>query len=1442
MVTRNHKALILVLIGLLLGLTLGGLLLPGKARAQSMTDYTATPPFVNEVVPPNILILMDNSGSMTNRGCESTACGKLPDGSTSTTTTFAATTTYSGLFSPMVCYAYNTTDNRFVESTTKATVGTPCAGTLWDGNFLNWATFRRFDAVKKALIGGDCATARNSDGTCPPIGSPSLKTITALTVFDSTGRGHETATITGSGADSYVGRIPILVAQGGTGSNPGTLHVYLRGGTSGMQGTFCIDDDATPPGNTANSCDDGGTYLESQFRLRVGVSSEPTGVIQQIGSKARFGLMVFKGAGDGGRILTGIGSRQSIDFNGTSVETFATNTAAMVDAVGEAFPTTWTPLAESLYEAARYVAQINSAYTPTSYTYPIAFAGGNSNGVSFQGTGTGSIGSTEVSGLTGGETCPAGYIASGCGRDPYFFGSNHLPAWASPSAQVPCCKTFVIVFTDGEPTQDLNIPAALQNYAGTVAGLQCTGGSGTIHAPNGTCNTNPATPPSTLLGEHKTDYGSNGSHYLNDVAYWAHTVDLRQATIPGINVAGHDLAGTQNITVYTFYAFGDIAGREILMHAAKEGGFEDSNGNSLPDVTGEWDKQNNYTSASGADGLPDTYFESANVDDLQGRMLAAITSILQRSSSGTSISVLATSATGDGALYQAYFYPAIYEGVNQIKWTGYTQGLFIDSFGNLREDTNGDGRLVYSQDTIVSSRFDPATSDVKVDRFADTDGDGKADSTTPFQTIGLREVLPIWEAGRQLADMTPASRNILTWVDQDNDGRVDAGEQVAFSIANQALLSPYLNPGAAPFTADNIINFIRGTQVAGLRDRQLTVSGSTKVWKLGDPVHATPVVIGSPRERFDVLYGDASYIAYFQQYKDRRQVAYVGANDGMLHAFNAGFYHRGDDPATSLVTEHGWFTRTPTDNSSGPLLGEELWGFIPYQLLPQLRWLTQSDYTHVYYVDLKPKVTDARIFIPDADHPNGWGTILIGGFRLGGSCNGCTAGTGAAPMTVTADFGSGIETRSFYSAYFILDVTNPNVNPTLLWSFSTSDLGLTTSYPAVVRVSPSTDAKTDNTNAQWYTVVGTGPTSYGGTSTQDAKVYAALMPKPWTAGSSPTITTFPTSDSNAFVGDLITYDKDLDFRSDAIYGGDIIQTGGTPVWNGKLYRLTTASPTLTTWGVSSGGGRAPAVLISTFICTPTPCGGTNPVGPIAAAPTITRDDANQTWLFFGTGRYFSITDRTNSDVQHFFGVKDPVMGASCTETTVTNCERTDLVDVSSANVCVVCDTGVNQVTGVSGVTDLLGTATTTLQGLIQTKHGWVTSLPTARERVIVSPTLVGGIVFFPSFVPNGDVCTATGNSYLYALFYLTGSAYKESVIGLTQAGANTNVNRSLDLGAGLSSGMAVHIGATNTDAATGMTGRVTVCGQSSTGALSCRKSGTPLSAWSRYVSWNDHRT
>jgi type IV pilus assembly protein PilY1 len=1466
----------------ILALVLTGLLLPMDGTAQFMGNYAAAPPFMSESAAPDILLIMDNTASMRARAACDAVC-----------LNFSSATTYSGMFEPLTCYTYDTADGRFEPAATKAAIGSACSTTQWDGNFLNWVTFRRVDAVKKAMIGGICVVARTAEGSCPPTGSPSLVTLMQqeLIVHPQVDRQIETTPAVDSG--TATGRVPQSVRQTSEG-NPGTFYFHVVGQNTLLKGSFCIDNDTGKP-DGMSTCDDGNDGFKENnvggastvFRTRVAYTTSPTGVIQNVGDRARFGLMVFNCnpcatfSGDpdarfGVKVLTPVGSQQSVDLAGSTIETFSSNKAAMIDSVEETLNMYGTPLGEALYEAMRYFAQVKNVFLPSQYAYPIAYATAGSDGVAFQATGVGSIGTAELTSLTGSEACPAGYIAGACGRDPYFYGSNHTPAWASPSAPVSCCRTFILVFTDGFPDYDNTVPSALEDFGHGYHGTHCTG-SNTADPPSplSTCSTGTdglgaGLSNTEYLLQHKTDAGAvSGRHFLDDVAYWGHTNDLRAATlrvvradgtvVTTLETNGHNLPGRQTVSVYSFYAFGSVQGREILMHTAMLGAFEDvgcdrtsqttanATGCDVPNSQDEYDKVNNYTGASTPDGLPDAYFESSNADDLKDRLTSAITSILQRAGSGTSVSVLASSSTGEGAVYQSYFRSSTLEGVNEIKWTGYLEGLFIDAFGNLREDTDGDGKLILTNDLITRTRVDAATREVKVDHFRDTGGDGIPDTPAPFESVTLADVKPIWEAGKRLALTDPSARRILTWVDSNRNGIADAGEQIEFTASALAAAGIQLGSGTAPYTDANIINFIRGDQVTGLRNRQLSVDGNLRVWKLGDVIHSTPTFAGAPRERYDVIYGDATYTDFFVKYKNRRQIVYAGANDGMLHAFNVGFAHRGNDPGTT-ATEHGYFTENPTGNTNNPpIFGQERWAFIPYQVLPHLEWLARTDYSHVYYVDLKPKITDVRIFTPDSDHPNGWGTILIGGMRMGGTCGNCSTASGAPPISRTV----GGQPVTFYTAYFVLDITNPEQDPKLLWTFTQADLGLSTSYPAVMRVNPATSGKTDNTSARWFMVVGSGPTGYDGAAgtAQTGALYAIDLktgPKDPGTGNS-LVVTFSTGDTRTFVGDPLALDADLDYRTDSVYAGTVRDTGSTPRWVGAMLRLTTDGGNTDpgSWGKAGGTTRIPTALLAQF-----PSSGSTQVGPVPSAPTVTLDDSRNVWVFFGTGRYYSASDKINAETQHFFGVKDPVIFGSCNQASE-NCERRDLVNVTNAVVCSECALGTNQVTDPNNanVSSLLGNSTSSLQGLVQSKHGWYTALTAAGERDLVSPNLLGGIVFFPTFTPESDVCSGSGSASLYAVFYQTGSAWGSSIVGTQAVGSNTNVRRSVALGSdvGMTSQLALHLGAQGSGssgsaaASGGCTGRMTGFLQASTGEVRQLCLGTAYSSWSRYVSWIDQR-
>ncbi|HEX7124976.1 MAG TPA: PilC/PilY family type IV pilus protein [Thermodesulfobacteriota bacterium] len=1256
---------------ILLGAFTGALLsIAAPAAAQTIEDYSALPPFVASPVTPNVLLIMDNSGSMRQPAYRPS------------TEPYDPSVKYGGYFNSDLCYD-GSTSNGFTVHVPISGAPKPCGATgHWDGNFLNWFTMSRLEVTKYVMMGGKCAP--RVAGNCYPGGSLRFE-----------------SDVSSSEAYFWQETIPAAVMAANT---PITT-------------SRCLRRDSTELRVRSGSSCSSGTFTDYPLRVEA-FGAEPNGVIQQIGTRARFGLMEFTSSNtaNGGKVLSVVGG----------------NTTSMVNAIENTIASTWTPLAESLYEASRYFAQVPPAYANSDYQ-------------------------TNTS------------------NDPYYF---QQPDWIPSSQYVPCCKSFVILFTDGQPTKDQNIPSAIRNYAVTALNQSSTGHLDVCSSYYGGSSSDPCV--------------SDGSHYLDDVALWAHTNDLRASTLPVIGGSGKDLPGMQNLTVYTFFAFG--SGARILQDAAKAGGFDDINGDGVPGPSSlEWDRN--------GDGVPDTYFESSDAFAMRERLMAAITDILARSASGTSVSVLATSSGGEGAVYQAYFYPALFDEGREVSWLGFLQGIFIDDQGRLREDTDEDGRLVLTRDRVIQTFFDPLANETRVRRWAVDSSTGEP--TGSPETIGLRDLLPIWEAGRELAerDLATSPRTIKTWVDLDGDGVVDDGEFIDFDTANESTLRRYLR-AANSTEGTNIIEFIQGSAVTGYRSRQITVRGTKRTWRLGDIIYSSPVSVGAPAERFDLRYRDQSYQAFFEKYKNRRNVVYVGANDGMLHAFNGGFFKKGDDPSTT-DREQVWFATTPTGTGSGTPLGAELWAFIPQELLPHLKWLTGENYDktkHVYYVDGTPRIVDAKIFTEESActtsgldsagciHPGGWGTVLIGSMRLGGGLiRADLDGDGS-----TSDPG---EDR-FRSAYFALDITDPdNADASkrvrLLWVYWDGDLGFSTSWPGIVRSDDTT----------WYLVFGSGPLSYtgeriasatgptGNKFTSGASEYGQVYVVDLATGTLVRKMQTDTADRYAFMGDPVVYDLPRDYVPDVIYIGKAFGTAGSR--SGKLYRL-----------LPRAADFSSVELTALF----------DPGEPVLVKPTASMDRNNRLWIYGGTGRYFtsgSSGDAADSTAQMLFGLKESETSqhgcwnltgwlASCPAAPI---PVSTLVDVTGASVeeggaltCGTCG-------GAATVGDLVAGV---INGGSPPKQGWYIKL-TGGERVLQESTVIGGLVLATTFTPNTDVCSPQGTNALYSMYYQSGTAFTSSTIGLD----GTTVRRKIALGQGIASKVNVVVSE----------GTVTGLVQSSTGEI-----------------------
>ncbi|MBB88581.1 MAG: hypothetical protein CMP06_14995 [Xanthomonadales bacterium] len=134
--------------------------------------------------------------------------------------------------------------------------------------------------------------------------------------------------------------------------------------------------------------------------------------------------------------------------------------------------------------------------------------------------------------------------------------------------------------------------------------------------------------------------------------------------------------------------------------------------------------------------------------------------------------------------------------------------------------------------------------------------------------------------------------------------------------------------------------------------------------RMGPIYHSRPVVVGPPDTDYsdqfldDLFGGDTPDTELYSTFRannaNRRSMVYVGANDGMLHGFDA-------------------------------TTGEELFAYVPGRLLGKVSELTNPDYEAETYVDGRMSVVDAYDEFPACGVGQScWRTILVGSLRGGG--------------------------------------------------------------------------------------------------------------------------------------------------------------------------------------------------------------------------------------------------------------------------------------------------------------------------------------------------------------------------------------------------------------------------------------------------------------------------
>ncbi|WP_156458353.1 hypothetical protein [Rhodanobacter sp. Root627] len=678
-----------------------------------------------------------------------------------------------------------------------------------------------------------------------------------------------------------------------------------------------------------------------------------------------------------------------------------------------------------------------------------------------------------------------------------------------------------------------------------------------------------------------------------------------------------------------------------------------------------------------------------------------------------------------------------------------------------------------------------------------------------------------------------------------------------------------------PALAEKLVNWVRGVEYPkDYRSRTGTtlgdpkhvdengadapIAGTTYTYRLGDIVDSSPMIVGTPAESYDLLYSDFGYAAFRANYQSRRQMVYVGANDGMLHAFNGGFYiagQAGPDPTNptalrQLTSESGM----TTGNASVKLgnnwqLGQEVWAFVPDNLVPHLRWLADKDYTHVFYVDGSPVVTDAQIFtsaaitgnstackagtagtadIDSKGHVCGWGTVMAVPFRLGGG-----------PISVdTVGNGTAADIQASNSAYVILDVTDPEQPPTVLGEIVT---GTFASAAPAFSVHREADGK-----LHFLLTVGSGPADNGGPNgdSGDKPVSAPYDTKlkVWvydladmvsSKSSTPVASLVDTGPANSFAGDMISTDFDLNFSSEGVYFGAVTNPDKSvevkkATYTGGLWKLD-----MNTGGTADADGNATAADTS----DPSTFKLVQVIGtdqPVTIRPTVALDPTGRPMLFFGTGRSYTTNDDDGASAQgtqqqYIYGVSDNSLiswlDADCKKMPTTDpLFDTTSVEVAAedAEVSGLPTEGFDDVNTVDNLAAKLTSQDATTG--CYNYSGWKLKLTAGNidnqvpsERVVSSQTLYAGDLQTTTYLPasrqkkldSGESqcrpIPVPGNSNLYAMNYLTGTA-DPALAGSFGTDASGNVNRKVGLGGGKASAPVLIVKDGQVTAAVGLSG------------------------------------
>jgi type IV pilus assembly protein PilY1 len=1189
------------------------------------------------------------------------AGNKGPDGAAASSSVpadnYSAATEYLGYWDPNKCYTYDSTNGWFVPA---AVATAHACSSQWSGNFMNWMSLTAIDIFRFAMTGGN----RYQD----------TSTLTVLEVSYHDGQGgttnfptHTVNGATANGATPLGSVGPFYFRRQGLGSQMTYGITKLN-----VEGTSGLTVGNTTVNLRVKVCD---TTIALEDNCRIfGTTWKPTGVVHDYSDRMKFGVFSYYLLSDPANTNTAMNTvmRSKLKYVGP------TKFVAGSGWSGTNANQEWNAADGTLY--------VNPDPSETS---AVAYA--NSGVVNYINKfGTTGSGSTRYKGydVVGRLYYEAvNYLrARGPTSNPQTFSagitstnSDNFPAitnWDDP-INFSCQKNFIIGIGDIYTHCDKRLPGSKFTTSACAGDAQTTSGAllgDTVNFWNWTDSISTLEGiAGTSLADRTTGSGGgvNGSYLWAGVAYWAHTQDIRpdDATKPWtlgkqtINktywIDVQEVVGSvssQLTAAAQTTAGGGMAQYNPQTHyyfVTKYGSFNDVNNDGKPASASTWDANN--------DGIPDTYLKAGDPPLMIASVRQALADI------NSQIGVESALAQSSGDLRSgggAYIYRALF---NSSKWSGDVQAYSINSSGTISATP------IWTAASLIA-----AFGSRKILTYHDA-RDATGAVASPFPSLGRQGVK------FQYNQLSALQQRFLN---KDFNG-VDEGSTV----------------GSAR------MDFVRGDTTnefpSGYRWR------NRGGFKMGDIVNSTPVFVGRPSDQIF----ESTYRTFASGITGRQPVVYVGGNDGMLHAFDAG---------TNAAT-----------------YGTELLAYVPSSIFHKLSKLADPNYQHTYLVDGSPTAAEACFGACSAS--GNWKTILVGGMNAGG--------------------------RGIYA----LDITNPtnftlpadgSASSVVLWEFTAkddTDLGYTFGRPLVRKMN----------NGKWAVLFGSGwnnTTASGpvggpsdtASSNGRAYLYIVFVDGPtganrtWISGTDyiKIDTGVGSTGTPNGIGNISAVDRDGDGKIDFIYAGDRA---------GKVYKFDLTSTTASTWA-------APTVLFSAV-------DGSGTVQPITSGLEITIHPRGGYLITFGTGSFVEQGDPAVLSAETAYGIWDKLDGSTVSGRSALQKQiLLGTATVGGTLFYAMSDCKPNWGPGNADPrqpsTDTVGCPSSIGGGTpVSPQRGWFFDMPNAGERMVAErPLLQSGVVTFATLEPADDPCTGNTVGRRYDLDVFTGGAVTQGIIDINGDG------------------------------------------------------------------------